>query len=374
MSSSSSRVPLGSVFPFDHAKLVRVLLWDSRGLRHMTGSRDVLHEILRWGEAYMRSSQCSLNKALEKVCEAMCRALGQGVHPRFWRAVKGLTGCNHASWYKDMAARRTHPYAACMMGDLVVDEVTYGEPVWVVAPEAWLPSARTWTETKDPQEHLRRAMNFYIVEAVVHHQLEHPSLWKHVPDFNSIFIALSLAARGGDQTFTAETASHFASMAVRYETDESRSGSAAFKGLRRWRNVIPSAVAQLTLQSIWGHKETLRHHQLWHLYRIVNENGLQDMRSTLTEAIFVLLVTVVHDLSFASIPPEHAAGCVVNALFTKHSPTSQQAFDLSRVHHAIRQPRSPYLSVLFPAESQVPVEAWEQKLSLPPAPPPPCLR
>jgi hypothetical protein len=369
-SRSRPRVPLQSVFPFEHAKLVHVLLGDCRGLRHLTGSRDVLHEILQWGEMDMRSSQCTVNKALEKVCNAMCMTFGPSLHPRFWRAVKGICGGNNASRYKDLAARRLHPYAACMMGDVVVDEVTYGDPAWVIASESWLPSARIRTEAKDPQEDMRRAMNFYIVEAVVHHQLEHPSVWKHVPDFNPIFVALSLAAKSSSQTFTAETASHFACMAVRYETDESRSGSAAFKGLRRWRNVSSTTVAQLTLNSVWGrHKATLRHHQLWHLYRIVNEQGLQDMRSTFTEAIFVLLVTVVHDLSFASIPPEHAAGCVVNALFTKHSPTPKQTFDLSRILYAIRQPRSPYLSVLFPTESQIPVEVWEQKLSLPSAPP-----
>lgn len=368
MSSSRQRVVLGSVFPFDHDALVNVLLGDCRSLRHWTGSRGVLHEILQWGETYMRSSQCSVNKALEKVCSAMCLTFGQSLHHRFWRIVKGACGGN-VGRFKDLAARRPHPYAACMMGDVVIDEVNYQDSAWVIAGEAWLPSSRIWSDANDPQEDLRRTMNFYIVEAIVHHQLEHPSLWHIVPDFNSIFIALSLAARSNAQTFTAETASHYASMAVRYEADESRSGSAAFKGLRRWRNVCPAVVTQLTLNAVWGHKETLRHHQLWHLYRIVNESGLQDMRSTLTEAIFLLLLTVVHDLSFASIPPEHAAGCVVNALFTKHSPTPKQTFDLSRILYAIRQPRSPYLSVLFPNESQIPVEVWDHKLSLPSAPP-----
>ena len=129
-------------------------------------------------------------------------------------------------------------------------------------------------------------------------------------------------------------------------------------------------VTQLTLKSIWGHKETPRHHQLWHLHRIVNEKGLREMRSTINEAIFLLLVTVINDHVFASIPPEDAAECVVNALFTKYDLTSKQRFDMSRIHLALRQPRSPYLNILFRDESSLPWEMWERKLSLPPPPPP----
>lgn len=370
MAASRHRVPLEAVFPFDHGKLVNSLLGDSRALRHMTGSHDVLHEILRTGEMYMRSSQCSMQKALEKVCASICYAFGPTVHPRFWRAVKALCsggGGGGGGGNGNRSSRTPHPYAPCMGTSVVVQDYN-GEAVWVLASEPWLPSPRPWVDAKDPQEDLRRSMNFYIVEAVVHHQLEHPTLWKVVPDFNPIFMALSLARRGTDEHFTAEMASHFACMAVRYETDESRSGGAAFKGLRRWRNVSPDTVTQLTIKSVWKHKHTLRHHQMWHLHRIVNEKRLQEMRSTVGEAIFILLVAVVNDRSFASIPPEDAASCVVNALFLKQKFTSKQQFDMSRIHYALRQPRSPYLSVLFPAESQIPVEIWERKLSVPPAP------
>ena len=330
----------------------------------VTGSHDILLALLQQGQRYLQASQCSLNKALEKVCLAFTRTFGYGLHKRFWRIAKGL--CEGA--IRGEEVRRPHPYAPCMMSDLAIVDA-HGSAAWVISRESWIPSPRPWMDPKDDQEDQRRAMNFRIVEAVTHHQIEHPNVWKHVPDYNPIFMALAFARRAVTNHFSAETASHIASIAVRYEVDESRTGSAAFKGLRRWRNVSPEVVTELTIKCVWGHKETPRHHQLWHLHRIVNDRGLHEMRSTLQEAKFLLLVAVVNDHVFASIPPEDAAECVVNALFTKYALTPKQRFDVSRIVHAVQQPRSPYLHILFPNEASIPIETWIEKLSIQPTAP-----
>lgn len=365
-----------NAFPFKHEDLVHALLNESRGLRCITGAYEVLHEIITRGEMYFRSSQCSLNKALEKVGASICLTFGQTLHPRYWRTVKRL--CNQGPTDRNRQGTRAvgkpHPYMPCMMTGLVMNQV-HGQTVWVIASESWIASPRPWiapgtSVVIDDTQHRRTTMNFYIVEAIVHHQLDHPTLWKHVPDFDVIFTALTFARRGSDDLFSAELASHFASMAIRYDADESRHGSAAFKGLRRWRNVCAETITKLTLRSIWGFRETPRHHQLWHLHRLLHGKKIQDMQSTLHEAIFVLLVTIINDHFFATIPPEDAAACVINALFTKYDLTNKQRVDMARIHAALRQPRSPYLSVLFPEVCNIPVETWQTKLNVPPLPPP----
>lgn len=139
-------------FPFDHHVLVNVLIWDCRGLRRLTGSHGIVHEMLRQGEAYARASQCSVQKALEKVCASLCTTFGPSVHPRFWRAVKALSrGGNGSGGYKDAALRSPHPYAPSVAASLVVDESSYGEPVWVISSEPWLSSPRPWMDTGEPK-------------------------------------------------------------------------------------------------------------------------------------------------------------------------------------------------------------------------------
>lgn len=177
-------------------------------------------------------------------------------------------------------------------------------------------------------------------------------------------MALTFARRGNQHEYSASTASHYASIAVRYEIDEGRTGSSIFKGLRRWRNIVPDVVTSLTIQCIWGHKETPRHHQLWHFQRLVKEKGVESMTSTINEGIFLLLLTVINDHIFASIPPEDAADAVLHALFVQQQPLlPKQHFDVSRIVQVLDLPRSPYLHLLFPVQACIKTQTWLQKLN-----------
>jgi hypothetical protein len=258
-----------------------------------------------------------------------------------------------------------HVYQGSRMTDLTVIMTKHDQDAWIIMKETWLPSMRTKIRPiqDDHQTNLRRQMNFYIVEAIVQHQLEFQHAWKFLPDYNVLFLALTFAKRGKPHEYSASIASHFASIAVRYEIDESRTGSSIFKGLRRWRNIVDDVVTDLTLKCVWGHKETPRHQQLWHFERLVKEKGYESMISTIDEGIFLLLLTVIHDHIFASIPPEDAADAVVHALFTRQPLHAKQHFDVSRIVAVLPLPRSPYLHLLFPDQATISVETWMQKLN-----------
>lgn len=349
-------------FPFDHVAFIQLLYKECRGLRHLTASYNVLQILFNEGEKYLLLSQCTLNKALERVCNHITKTLGHSMHYKFWKVAKFL--CNHSAG-KFSEGYKPHVYSASMTGDLAITQ-EYEHSVWIIDQEKWLPGIRARTEPNTtPQELERhRMMNFHILEAIVQHQLENPKQWKYFPDYNVLFMAFTFARRGAPHEYSASIASHFASIAVRYEMDESRTGAAVFKGLRRWRNIVPDVVKDLTLKCIWGHKETPRHHQLWHFRRIVNEKGLQDMVSTIQEGVFVLLLSVVNDHIFASLPAEEAADAVVNSLFTRQTRTPKQHADISRILAALTLPRSPYLHLLFPHEATLTTETWMEKINL----------
>lgn len=215
-------------------------------------------------------------------------------------------------------------------------------------------------------------MNAQIVEAVVHQQVDCHRVWCHGPDHDPVFLALAYARRGDAINFSPFNASHYACMAVRFDADESRTGSAAFKGLRRWRNVVDDVVTDLTLTCVWRkrgagrHTEPPRHHQLWHLRRLTG-NQQQQQRATF-DAAFLLLVGVMNDHVFAAIPPEDAADAVVTALYTKCPLTTRHAFDLGRLLDALAKPRTPYLAFLFPDQALVPLETWHAILTRPSPP------
>jgi hypothetical protein len=209
-------------------------------------------------------------------------------------------------------------------------------------------------------------MNFQMLEAIVQHQLEHSTLWTTVPDFNLIFMALTFAKRCKLETYSASMASHIASIAVRYHMDESRSDSAAFKGLRRWRNVSSEVVMDVTIACVQGYKESPRHHPLWHLERIYNEQGFEN---GLGQAIFLLLIGILNDHIFESLPPEDSAEAVLVALMAPHLRTPKNTHDIKRLEHALRQPRSPYLHILFPKSNRIHIETWVEKLAAPPTRP-----
>lgn len=336
---------------------------ECRGLRRLTASYNVLRMVFEEGETYFLVSQCTLNKSLERVCNNITKALGQSMHHKFWKVAKFL--CNHShSGGKFSEGYKPHVYSAAMAGELAITQ-QYEHSVWTIDHERWLPGIRSRTvESTPPELERQRMMNFHILEAIVQHQLEHPKQWKFLPDYNVLFMALTFARRGLPHEYSASMASHFASIAVRYEMDESRTGSSVFKGLRRWRNIVPDLVKDLTLKCIWGHKETPRHHQLWHFRRLVDEKGLQDMASTIQEGVFILLLSVVNDHLFASLPGEHAAEAVFNALFTRQTLTQKQYTDVTQMLHALQLPRSPYLHLLFPHEATLTTETWMEKINL----------
>lgn len=350
-------------FPFDHGVFVNMLFRECRGLRHLTASYDILHAIFDEGLRYFAASQCSLNKALERVCTHITQTFGQSVHHKYWKVAKYL--CNQS--YPTIEIRAPHVNMGCRMTDLALTTTEHDQTAWIIAHETWVPSKRTRIQPlqNDEQINLWRQMNYYIVEALVQHQLEYPYAWKFLPDYNVIFMALTFARRANPYEYSASIASHFASIAVRYEIDEGRTGSSIFKGLRRWRNIVPDVVTSLTLQCVWGHKETPRHHQLWHFQRLVKEKGFESMTSTTNDGIFLLLLTVINDHIFASIPPEDAADAVLHALFTQQHPLhSRQRFDVSRIVYALELPRSPYLYLLFPDQASISTQTWLQKLNL----------
>lgn len=356
-----------SRFPFDHGVFINMLFRECRGLRHLTASFDILHTIFDNGTRYFAASQCSLNKALERVCTQITQTFGQSVHYKYWKIAKHL--CNHTqSPFHTSSPKPPHVSMGCRMTDLSVTTTTHDQTAWVIARETWVPSTRIRIShnNDDHDTSLRRQMNYYILEALVQHQLEYPNVWRFLPDYNVMFMALTFARRGKPHEYSATSASHFASIAVRYEIDEGRTGSSIFKGLRRWRNIVPDVVTSLTLQCVWGHKETPRHHQLWHFERLIKEKGIDQATTstTLEDGIFLLLLAVINDHIFASIPPEDAADAVVQALFTRQPLHAKQYFDVSRIIAVLDLPRSPYLHLLFPKQASITTQIWMQKLDI----------
>lgn len=355
-------------FPFHNDTFIGLLLKECYNLRHVVGAHALLHTLLEDGRRMFRVTECSLNKALERLCIAICQKFGQSVHPRFWKIAKYL--CNQP-FHAKSDLRKPHVSTGCMTGDLaLVPSEEKNDVVWDTTQERWLAGVRT--KTTEPDQVLvdrQRMMNIHILEAIVHHQYEYAAVWRQLPDLNAIFMAMTFARRAASSTTSvsasASTASHFASMAVRYEIDESRTGSAAFKGLRRWRNVLPADVTDLTLAAMWGHRETPRHHQLWHCQRLVKEQGLQATPSKWEDATFLLLIAVMNDFVFAHLPPEDAADAVVTAIYyPQQERTPRQRFDISRIGQALDKPRSPYMHILFPEKAKVPTEVWRNKLQL----------
>lgn len=348
------------VFPFDHGVFVDFMLKECYWLRQWTGSYAVLHQILHDSQHLLQVSQCSLQKALERACSTCKQAFGASVHDKFWKVAKFLSNNPHRTF----EVRKPHIYAPCMAGELTVAH----DGTYSVSEERWLSSWRNPVSMAPEYEEQWRVMNFQLLESIVQHQLEHAVAWKNVPDHHPIFMALTFSRRGSkdDQRFSATMASHYATMAVRYEVDESRTGSAAFKGLRRWRNIASEDVMALTLTCIWGHKETPRHHQLWHLERLTNERGLHNMVSTIVEVKFLLLIAVLNDHVFAHLPPEDAADAALAFLLPSTTRTPKQHSDITRIWEALKRPRSPYMHILFPETSKVPLESWWEKLRLTP--------
>lgn len=353
-----------TTFAFNHDTFVSFMMKECPWILSMTGAFAVLHNILQDGERYLVQSQCSVAKALERACANCTKAFGTGAHPKFWKVAKFLT--NRSSTRDGDDARLPNVLAPCMAGDVVMDTDEDGNSAWILSQERWLPTPRRWTQLSPEVADRKRMMNFQMLEAIVQHQIEHSTLWTAVPDFNLIFMALTLAKRCKLETYSASMASHIASIAVRYHMDESRSDSAAFKGLRRWRNVSSEVVMDVTIACVQGFKESPRHHPLWHLERIYNEQGFQ---GSLGEAIFILLVGLLNDHIFSSLPPEDAAEAVLVALMAPHLRSQKSDHDIKRLEEALRQPRSPYLHILFPKSTRVPIETWAEKLAAPPTRP-----
>ena len=328
-----------------------------KGLRHLTGSYEVVHGVLAEAQLYYQQSQCSLNKALERACLGVTRLLGASTHRKFWRLAKQL--CNTTNFHR-IEPHRPHAYLPCMMSDLQIVQHEHG-PVWELVREAWVPTPRTMVAEIAASDNERRSMmHVHILEAIVQHQLE---FFPTAMDYHVLFLALTFARRTRSEDFSATVASHVACMAVRYEMDGSRAGTFQFKGLRRWRNTLPSIVADLALTCIWAHGETPRHHQLWHFRRLIREHGHVNETRHEQQGIFLLLIGVMHDHVFASIPPEHAADAVYTVLFTpQHPPSPRQTFDLKRLGHALTLPRSAYMHILFPELADVPVEVWHDTI------------
>jgi len=356
--------PDPTTFPFNHDTFVSYMMKECPWILSMTGAFAVLHGILQEGERYLVQSQCSIEKALERACTNCDSAFGAGAHPKFWKVAKFLT--NRSSARDGDDARLPYVLAPCMAGDVVMDTDANGNCAWLLPHERWLPAPRRWTHLTPEMADQKRVMHFQMLEAIVHHQFEHSTIWTTVPDFNLIFMALTLAKRCKLETYSASMASHIASIAVRYHMDESRSDSAAFKGLRRWRNVSSEVVMDVTLTCIQGYKDSPRHHPLWHLERICNEQGFQ---GSLGEATFLLLVGLLSDHIFSSLPSEDAAEAVFVALMAPHLRTQKNTHDVKRLEEALRQPRSPYLHILFPKSNHIAIETWMEKLALRPTRP-----
>lgn len=370
-SSSSSRgattaPPLGAhvlAFPFQPTMFANLLMKECPGMRRLTGSYDVLHHILHDGQAHYQASQCSLSKALEWTCTRVTRTMGASVHRKFWKVSKFLCGL---TTFHHVDHRVPHAYLACMMADLHIVQA-FNEPAWVSCREAWLPSTRPQIQEDPPDLAERRSLMYvYILEALVQHQLEYPHVWKFLPDHNVFFMAMTFARRkGSDDDCSATVASHLACMAVRYEMDGSHTGTSAFKGLRRWRNIVPTIAMDLALTCIWSFPETPRHHQLWHFHRLIKERDLGQHSAAIEQGTFLLLVGVMNDHIFASVPPEDAAESVMTKLFYANAPlTPRQHFDIGRLGRALTRPRSPYLHILFPEMTTVTIEKWFHTLQL----------
>ena len=354
-----------TTFGFKLETFVCYMMKECPWITSMTGAYAILYAILEEGERYLVQSQCSLSKALERACIGCTKAFGEGARPKFWKIAKFLTSRISFGGGGD-DARMPYVLAPCMAGDVVVDTGENGNSAWILSHERWLATPRRCTRLTPEVEDLKRRMNFQMLECIVQHQLEHADLWTAVPDLNLIFMALTLAKRAQLETFSAPMASHIASIAVRYHMDESRSDSSAFKGLRRWRNVSAQVVIDVTIACIRGQRESPRHHQLWHLERIVNEHRFQ---ANLDEAIFLLLVGTLNDHIFASLPPEDAAEAVLAALIVPHLRSPKNDHDIKRLEEALRKPRSPYLHILFPKSNRIPIEVWVEKLAAPPTRP-----
>jgi len=368
MASSTKRPPKKAriefdptTFGFNHCTFVSYMMKECPWILDMTGAHAILHNILQEGERYMAESKCTIQKGLERACNVCTNAFGPSAHQKFWKIAKFLSGGNTRN--ADDTARLPYVLAPCLAGDVVVTIDPSGNAAWVLPNERWLATPRWWTNIAPDIADQQRRMNFQMLECIVQHQLEHSSLWTAVPDFDLIFMALTFAKRCKLEAFSASTASHIASIAIRYHMDESRSDSTAFKGLRRWRNVSSKIVMDITIACLQGHRESPRHHQLWHLQRIAGEQGIQ---TSLGEAMFLLLIGVVNDHIFASIPPEDAAEAIVATLMTPHLRTAKNDYDIKRLHEALKQPRSPYLHVIFPEFAHVPLEVWMEKVSVPP--------
>lgn len=354
-----------SSFPFDHDVFVGLLLHECKVLRQLTGSRDVLYRFLQQGEQHMALYQCSLSKALEGVCGQVTRAGGQSVHRKYWKVAFFLS--NQPQYKLDV--RAPHVYAPCNMPDLVYSRCL---DTWTIPNEAWMKSSRTHQETCQELQDTQRVMNHQIFEAIVNHQIAHRNVWcpgKTYKDFtfdlNTVFLAMTFARRGTSKSTECSSlvASHVATIAVRYDIEESRVQSTPFKGLRRWKNVDNELVAELTLKCIWGWKETPRHHHLWHYERLIYKTGLQDMKATVQDGMFLLLIGVLNDAIFAHLPPENTSSTVVIALFKTPMPKHMQHdYDTDRLIRALEQPRSPYLDIVFPQQSTIPLETWVRKI------------
>lgn len=362
-------------FPFDHEDFVVGLVASYKSLRLMTGSSEILRGFLAQAEAYMAGSQCSLNKALEKLCDALERTFGKGIHYKFWQVAKALCdggggggdGGGGRGRQTPSSWRRPHPSAPCMMTDLVAArDAATGEWVYTPRIERWTFSPRVKVPLYLELADKRRLMNFQILETVYHHQLENRATMRRVPDIHVIFLALTFAHRGSrPNEYSAMLGSYFGFLAAQYDLDDGKTTFTAFKGLRRWRSLPRETVVNIGIRSTLGWRTTPRHHQLWHFQRLVNEMDLCHMQSTIQNGVFLLLLGTIQDHVFASIPPEDAAQAVFVSLFKLHGkpPTNRQRFDISRILQALRLPRSPYLDVLFPDQYRVTVETWVEMLA-----------
>ena len=354
-------------FPFDHNDFILALLGSAKGLRQVTGSYDVLGGLVAEAEAYMFLSQCSLNKALERLCAGIKTNFGQSMHGKFWRVAKEQ--CRNDGELQRKRPRPPHPFAPCMMKDLAVKgDPSTGGAVYSIAKEAWVFTPRQNVPLYMELAEQRRVMNFQIAEAVYNHQVENSQRRGLVPDFHVMFLALTFAQRATRSTshaYSTLVGSHIASMAVQYDSDDGRSTPMAFHGLRRWKNLSLDMAMDIGIHCVFGWRTSPRHHQLWHYYRLVDEHKISHSQFGIDSGIFLLLVGVIQDHVFASIPPEDAALAVFTSLFKPHGkcPNSRQRFDISRVLQALQHPRSPYLDVLFPDQCQVATETWAHMLA-----------
>jgi hypothetical protein len=356
--------PTEDVYPFYVPAFARCLIEELPWLQRVTSSEEAVERAFAHAAEMMRTRGSSLDQGMEVACEFVLGICGaktrddqrRSVTQTFWRVAHALRNAiGHGA--ERIPLRAATATAAAIRG---VDQ--------------------TWRRTDRPRVsefpdlNLQAqfvAMNNHILEALVEVQEENRHLFTTL-DLNPIFVALALARDGRRDKhappMTAEQASHYATMAIRFEACERRLSSHALKGLRRWQKVNPRTTIELAVSCIWTHgdPEVRRHHQLWHYQRTLERRGIvgRATHDQINEGSFLLLVGVVTDNIFASLPPEHTADAVVSVLFGNADLSPRQKFDIRRLLGALRQPRSPYLHFVFPKAAAIGIETWARRLSI----------